>query len=73
MVSYSQQQQERLKLDVKSPWDRLDCLKPCSLQRRDAQEFKGGVKCPLMAEPKLCGGGCSVRGMFSRGLAQFIF
>ncbi|MBA0710588.1 hypothetical protein Golax_009865, partial [Gossypium laxum] len=28
--------------------------------RRDAQEFKGGVKCPLMAEPKLCGGGCSV-------------
>ncbi|PPD77054.1 hypothetical protein GOBAR_DD26029 [Gossypium barbadense] len=31
-------------------------------QRRDAQEFKGGVKCPLMAEPKLCGGGCSVRG-----------
>ncbi|MBA0764835.1 hypothetical protein Gotri_014119, partial [Gossypium trilobum] len=29
-------------------------------QRRDAQEFKGGVKCPLMAEPKLCGGGCSV-------------
>ncbi|MFQ6628326.1 hypothetical protein Gotur_008303 [Gossypium turneri] len=42
-------------------------------QRRDAQEFKGGVKCPLMAEPKLCGGGCSVRGMFSRGLAQFIY
>ncbi|PPR91992.1 hypothetical protein GOBAR_AA28690 [Gossypium barbadense] len=25
-------------------------------QRRDAREFKGGVKCPLMAEPELFGG-----------------
>ncbi|KAL1059675.1 hypothetical protein V6Z11_1Z017000 [Gossypium hirsutum] len=55
MVSYSQQPQERLKLDFKSPWDR----------RRDAQEFKGGVKCPLMLNPSFCGWG-----LFSEGYVQ---
>ncbi|XVF28551.1 hypothetical protein REPUB_Repub15cG0039500 [Reevesia pubescens] len=44
-----------------------------SWRRRGAREFKGGVKCPLMAENELRGGGCSVWGMFSRGLAQLRF
>ncbi|KAK8548669.1 hypothetical protein V6N13_054553 [Hibiscus sabdariffa] len=33
-------------------------------QWRDAREFKGAVKCPLMAEPELCGGGFQC-GVFS--------
>ncbi|KAG4208879.1 hypothetical protein ERO13_A03G160850v2, partial [Gossypium hirsutum] len=41
--------------------------------RRDAREFKGGVKCPLMAELELFGGVCSVWGLFGKGLAQLKF